>query len=60
MALRQLEVESPRQYAVITHRFFGGLTITDTAELLGVSEPTVERDWKLARAKLFRLMKHKM
>lgn len=58
LALRRLEEESPRQYAVITYRFFCGLSIAAAAELLDVSRPTVERDWKLARAKLFRMMKH--
>jgi len=53
-ALNELEYENPRQHAVITHRFFGGLTIEQTAQLLGVSEGTVERDWRLARAKLIR------
>ena len=56
LALAQLEADSPRQFAVVTHRFFCGLTIAQTAELLEVSCPTVERDWRLARAKLFRLM----
>ncbi len=52
-----LEAEAPRQHAVIMHRFFGGLSIRDTAELLDVSEQTVERDWRLARAKLFARLK---
>ncbi|MCA9184540.1 MAG: ECF-type sigma factor [Pirellulaceae bacterium] len=56
-ALDKLQRESPRQHAVIMHRFFGGLTISDTAILLEVSEQTVERDWRLARAKLFRNLK---
>jgi RNA polymerase sigma factor (TIGR02999 family) len=56
-ALAELESESPRQHAVITHRFFGGLTIPETAETLGVSVATVERDWRLARAKLIRRLK---
>lgn len=53
-ALEKLSNESPRQHQVILHRFFGGLSIKDTAELLDVSDGTVERDWRLARAKLFR------
>lgn len=51
-ALSNLEKENERQHAVITHRFFGGLTIQQTAGILEVSEATVERDWRLARAKL--------
>jgi RNA polymerase sigma factor (TIGR02999 family) len=56
-ALEKLEVDSSRQHAVIMHRFFGGLTIAQTATLLEVSEGTVERDWRLARAKLYRMLK---
>lgn len=51
-ALDELAEASPRQHSVITHRFFGGLTIDQTAQILGVSDGTVERDWRLARAKL--------
>ncbi len=58
LALRQLETGAPRQYDVVTHRFFGGMTNGEVADLLGVSLQTVERDWKLARAKLFRWMQH--
>ena len=54
LELARLANESPRQHAVIMHRFFGGLTIPETAELLAVSEQTVQRDWRLARATLFR------
>ena len=53
-ALDELKEENDRQHAVITHRFFGGLTIDQTAEVLNVSVGTVERDWRLARAKLIR------
>ena len=56
-ALHRLEQESPRQYEVIMHRFFVGLTIPETAEMLGISERTVERDWRLARSKLIRRLK---
>ena len=52
--LDRLEQESPRQHAVIVHRYFGGRTVPETAAMLGVSEETVHRDWRLARAKLFR------
>ena len=48
-ALGKLE---PRQREIVEHRFFGGLTAEQTAEQLGVSLGTVERDWRLARAKL--------
>ena len=54
VALDELASESPRQHEVIMHRFFGGLSIRHTAELLDVSVQTVERDWRLSRAKLLR------
>ncbi len=59
-ALNELKNESPRQHEVITHRFFGGLTIEQTAEILEVSDATVERDWRLARAKLARRLKKEL
>jgi RNA polymerase sigma factor (sigma-70 family) len=43
-----------RQARIVTHRFFGGLTQREIAEILGVSEVTVRRDWRLARAWLSR------
>jgi RNA polymerase sigma factor (TIGR02999 family) len=53
-ALERLEEISERQSQVVTYRFFGGLTQREIAEVLGVSEPTVRRDWRLARAWLSR------
>jgi RNA polymerase sigma factor (TIGR02999 family) len=53
-ALKKLEKVSERQAKVVECRFFGGLTIEETAGVLGVSEPTVSRDWKMARAWLNR------
>ncbi len=55
-ALAELKDDSPRQHAVIMHRFFGDRTVAETAELLNVSIGTVERDWRLGRAKLYRAM----
>ncbi len=49
-ALEELARLSPRQAAMVEARFFGGLDLQETAELLGVSEATVVRDWRLARA----------
>ncbi|MCG8653864.1 MAG: ECF-type sigma factor [Pirellulales bacterium] len=40
------------QYKIIKYRFFGGLTVQETAELLSLSKTVVEREWRLARAKL--------
>jgi RNA polymerase sigma factor (TIGR02999 family) len=49
-ALDRLAACSPRGGAVVQHRFFGGLTLEETAEVLGVSTKTVQRDWLAARA----------
>jgi len=53
-ALGELSRLSPRQANIVESRFFGGLDIVETAELLGVSEATVHRDWRAARAWLGR------
>lgn len=49
-ALTRLEEINPRGSEVVQHRFFGGLTLEETAILLGVSAKTVQRDWLAARA----------
>lgn len=49
-ALTALATVSPRQAQVVEARFFGGLTVPEIAEALGVSEVTVLRDWRVARA----------
>jgi RNA polymerase sigma factor (TIGR02999 family) len=49
-ALARLEAADPRRAQVVEHRLFGGLTSEETAQLLGVSKPTVDRDWRAARA----------
>ena len=53
-ALVSLAELDPRQSQVIELRFFGGLSLEETAEALHVSVGTVRRDWSLARAWLFR------
>jgi RNA polymerase sigma factor (TIGR02999 family) len=53
-ALAQLD---SRKAQVIEMRFFGGLSVEETAEVLGVSAQTVMRDWKLGRAWLMRELK---
>lgn len=53
IALQELARLSPRQAQVVELRYFGGLEIDEVAEVLGVSEPTVGRDWRSARAWLF-------
>jgi RNA polymerase sigma factor (TIGR02999 family) len=53
-ALERLACIDERQVRVVECRFFGGLSIEETARTLGVSEPTVNRDWNMARAWLNR------
>jgi RNA polymerase sigma-70 factor, ECF subfamily len=49
-ALSALAQIDPRKAQVIELRFFGGLSVEETAEVLKVSQETVLRDWRLARA----------
>lgn len=49
-ALDELAQMNPRQAVMVEGRFFGGLGVTETAELLGVSEATILRDWRAAKA----------
>lgn len=56
VALNSLAELDPRQSKVVELRFFGGLSIDEVAEVLKVSEGTVRRDWRLARAWLRREM----
>jgi len=53
-ALKRLEHVDERQSRVVELRFFGGLDVKETAEVLKVSVDTVMRDWKLAKVWLFR------
>jgi len=53
-ALERLQRVDERQARVVEARFFGGLTIEETAGLLGISPATVKRDWLLASAWLHR------
>jgi RNA polymerase sigma-70 factor (ECF subfamily) len=55
-ALQLLAVEDPRKAQVVELRFFGGLTVEETAEALGISVRTVHTDWALARAWLYRTL----
>ena len=52
--MERLAAFDPQQARIVELKFFAGLTIEETAEVLGVSHATVERDWKLARAWLRR------
>ena len=49
-ALSRLAGFDPRQARIVELRFFGGLTESETAEVLGVSSRTVKRDWSVAKA----------
>lgn len=53
-ALEELTKMDPQQGRIVELKFFGGLSIEETAEVLGVGHATVERDWKMARAWLRR------
>jgi RNA polymerase sigma-70 factor, ECF subfamily len=48
-ALEELATLSARKARVVELRYFGGLTVEETAEVLGISPETVGRDWKVAR-----------
>jgi RNA polymerase sigma-70 factor, ECF subfamily len=48
-ALQALSTIDPRKAQLVELRYFGGLTIEETANVLGISTPTVERDWRTAR-----------
>lgn len=56
-ALERLAVIDSRKAAVVEMKFFGGLTVDETAAALGVSAETVMRDWKFARAWLMQELK---
>jgi RNA polymerase sigma factor (TIGR02999 family) len=53
-ALEKLKVFDERKARVVELRFFGGLTVDETAQVLGVSPNTVDRDWSTARAWLYK------
>lgn len=53
-ALEELKTFDEQQERIVELKFFGGLSIDETAEVLGVGHATVERDWKMARAWLRR------
>ena len=53
-ALNALEKLSPRQARIVQLRYFGGLSVPEVAETLGVTSRTVDRDWAVARAWLRR------
>ena len=53
-ALEELAKMDPQQSRIVELKFFGGLSIEEIAEVMGIGHATVERDWKMARAWLRR------
>ena len=49
-ALDELASRNPRQARLVESRFFAGLTVAETAELFGISQSAVDRDWRTAKA----------
>jgi RNA polymerase sigma factor (TIGR02999 family) len=58
-ALEALAQVEPRQALMVESRYFGGLDVSETAQLLGVSEATVLRDWRAAKAWLARELRQR-
>lgn len=58
LALQELEKFDSKQAKIIELRYFGGLTIEETAEVLQISPATVKREWTLARVWLFQKIKN--
>lgn len=58
-ALNELARLDPQQSRIVEMRFFGGLSIEETAEVIGVSPTTIKREWATARAWLLREMHRK-
>lgn len=56
-AMTELAAIKPRHCQIIEMRFFAGLTIEETAEVLSISHATVERDWNFARVWLYQRLK---
>jgi RNA polymerase sigma factor (TIGR02999 family) len=56
LALQSLEAVFPQQAKLVELRFYGGLTLDETAEALGISAATVSREWTMARAWLRRAL----
>ena len=55
-ALEQLAARSPKQAKIVELRFFGGLTVPEVSDVLGTPQRTIEREWRFARAWLFRAL----
>jgi len=55
-ALENLAEQDPRKSQIVELRYFGGLTVEETAEFLKLSQRTVEREWTMAKAWLYRAL----
>jgi RNA polymerase sigma factor (TIGR02999 family) len=55
-ALESLELEQPQLSEVIELRFFAGLSVADAAQVMGISERSVVRNWRIARAMIHRAL----
>src|SRR5215211_5198953 len=53
-ALKRLAKMDEQQAQIVELRYFGGLTIEETSEVMGIAPATIKRDWKLTKAWLFR------
>jgi RNA polymerase sigma factor (TIGR02999 family) len=59
-ALEQLERDDARSHRLVMLRFFGGLTLAESAEAMGISLATAKRDWVYARTRLHRTLTHSL
>ena len=55
-ALERLGVQDPRKSQIVELRYFGGLTVEETAEFLKLSHRTVKREWRMAKVWLYRAL----
>jgi RNA polymerase sigma factor (TIGR02999 family) len=59
-ALERLQAVAPEAYRIVKLRYFGGLTLEETSEVMGVSQATVKRKWYFARAWLKEALSHEI
>ena len=57
LALQELEEFDPAQAKIVELRYFGGMTVEETAEVMNISPATVKREWTMARAWLYEKVK---
>jgi RNA polymerase sigma-70 factor, ECF subfamily len=55
-ALDRLAAYDPRKARIVELRYFGGLNLEETAEVLGISSPTVQREWRASKVWLYRML----